>query len=451
MPLASHQPPAVLRGSQALSDRSGRDRPAGVRDRRAALGNHAAARAAVRRSERARAAVLGGHVPVAAAGPGRRRGSAPRAGRRRLARHREHDARAGWSPSVQRHARRRPARVRTHLGVRFPHDDAVRLVARPDEDDHRRLPADARAQYRLHKMMLQHCQYARPTKYWVLKGFHGRRLATLFDTYPDACMVWTHRDPVQVDRFADRLVRADQREPGGQSRLERVRGGHHLAACRANFRANLNEPLIDDPRIHHVRYPDFVRDPVGHDPRLLREITAIPFDGGSGEGDARRISPTTAATGTASSSTRWTSSVRTSRPCTASSPPTESASAWRSRSATSRFSVRLRMHDRISVNNLCFPGQPSPTDVERWRSLGARRIGIQTAKMHAEGGTRACADAARLGIPRSRRSCHLNVGADSMTTPRSKPSRRSCRVLSARGEVLGARSVYMLTGGHAER
>src|SRR5262245_6063901 len=28
------------------------------------------------------------------------------------------------------------------------------------------------------------------------------------------------------------------------------------------FRAHLNEPMIDDPRIHHVRYPDFVRDPV---------------------------------------------------------------------------------------------------------------------------------------------------------------------------------------------
>jgi len=35
------------------------------------------------------------------------------------------------------------------------------------------LPADARAQYRIHKMMLQQFQYQRPKKYWVLKGFHG--------------------------------------------------------------------------------------------------------------------------------------------------------------------------------------------------------------------------------------------------------------------------------------
>jgi hypothetical protein len=37
----------------------------------------------------------------------------------------------------------------------------------------------------------------------------------------------------------------------------------HLAASRASFKATLNNPLIDDPRIYHVRYPDFVADPVG--------------------------------------------------------------------------------------------------------------------------------------------------------------------------------------------
>ena len=39
------------------------------------------------------------------------------------------------------------------------------------------LPTDAAAQYRIHKVMLQQFQYGRPRKYWVLKGFHGFRLA----------------------------------------------------------------------------------------------------------------------------------------------------------------------------------------------------------------------------------------------------------------------------------
>src|SRR3546814_20432751 len=46
--------------------------------------------------------------------------------------------------------------------------------------------------------MLQQFQYRRPKKYWVLKGFHGFRLKEFFDAYPDAHLVWLHRDPVQV-------------------------------------------------------------------------------------------------------------------------------------------------------------------------------------------------------------------------------------------------------------
>ena len=66
------------------------------------------------------------------------------------------------------------------------------------------LPSDPQAQYRLHKMMLQQCQYARPKKYWVLKGFHGQRLAKPVRTYPDAHIIWVHRDPVQA--IASRIV-----------------------------------------------------------------------------------------------------------------------------------------------------------------------------------------------------------------------------------------------------
>ncbi len=124
------------------------------------------------------------------------------------------------------------------------------------------LPFDAHAQYRIHKMMLQQCQFGRPRKYWVLKGFHGPRLEALFATYPDARIIWTHRDPVQV--IASRIVLTGE--------LVEALSGHvdwqeqariHLTASRAGFQSTLNNPLINDPRIHHVRYTDFVADPVG--------------------------------------------------------------------------------------------------------------------------------------------------------------------------------------------
>ena len=124
------------------------------------------------------------------------------------------------------------------------------------------LPSDARAQYRIHKMMLQQCQHARPRKHWVLKGFHGARLEALFETYPDAKIIWVHRDPVQA--IASRIVLTGELVEGLTGHVDwKEQARIHLAACRAGFKATLENPMVGDPRIHHVRYSDFIADPVG--------------------------------------------------------------------------------------------------------------------------------------------------------------------------------------------
>jgi hypothetical protein len=125
------------------------------------------------------------------------------------------------------------------------------------------MPPDPKAQYRLHKMMQQHCQYARPKKYWVLKGFHQMRLPALFEAYPDACMIWTHRDPVQA--LASRVALVSEITEGitGQELDWKAQVPLHLEGLRATINETMTEPMVRDPRIHHVRYTDFVADPVG--------------------------------------------------------------------------------------------------------------------------------------------------------------------------------------------
>jgi hypothetical protein len=121
---------------------------------------------------------------------------------------------------------------------------------------------DHHAQYALHRMMLQHIQYTRPSKRWVLKGFHGRRLQALFDTYPDARIVWVHRDPVQV--LASQIVAFGQINESLAGTLDWTQYAKNtIEASRANFHAYLSDPFVEDARIHHVRYRDFVADPVG--------------------------------------------------------------------------------------------------------------------------------------------------------------------------------------------
>jgi hypothetical protein len=123
--------------------------------------------------------------------------------------------------------------------------------------------------------MLQQFQYARPKKYWVLKGFHGQRLAEFFETYPDARMIWVHRDPVQA--VASRIVLTGELVEGLTGRVDWAEQARvQLAMGRASFANTLATPLVMDPRIHHVRYPDFIRDPVGTI-RGFYEKYGVPF------------------------------------------------------------------------------------------------------------------------------------------------------------------------------
>jgi hypothetical protein len=124
------------------------------------------------------------------------------------------------------------------------------------------LPTDPPAQYRIHRMMLQAIQHGRPRRYWVLKGFHATRFPAFFDCYPDARVLYIHRDPVQS--IASRIkLTADLTEglTGSVDMAEQSR--LHTAMGRAAFQALLENPMIDDPRIHHVRYQDFMADQVG--------------------------------------------------------------------------------------------------------------------------------------------------------------------------------------------
>jgi hypothetical protein len=124
------------------------------------------------------------------------------------------------------------------------------------------LPTDPAAQYRIHKAMLQQFQYARPRKYWVLKGFHGFRLKEFFEAYPDANLVWLHRDPVQV--AASRTMMMADILDGIVGPIDlQAEARMHLSMTRAGIANTMSNPLVNDPRILHLRYTDFVADPVG--------------------------------------------------------------------------------------------------------------------------------------------------------------------------------------------
>ena len=131
------------------------------------------------------------------------------------------------------------------------------------------LATDPAAQYRLHKAMLQQLQYKRPRKYWVLKGFHGFRLKEMFETYPDATLVWLHRDPVQV-AASRTMMMADIMDGIVGSVDLHAEAKKHLEMTRASTANTMTNPMVDDPRILHIRYTDFIADQVATVQRYYR-------------------------------------------------------------------------------------------------------------------------------------------------------------------------------------
>lgn len=124
------------------------------------------------------------------------------------------------------------------------------------------IPGDDRRQFDIHRMMLQHLQYGRPDRRWVLKGTsHQQRLAALLSTYPDAVFVWIHRDPLVA--LASRFELQAQVYEGIAGTLDRAGfAAATVASGVANFARAAEDPLAADSRIQHVLYRDFTADPV---------------------------------------------------------------------------------------------------------------------------------------------------------------------------------------------
>ena len=106
-------------------------------------------------------------------------------------------------------------------------------------------------------------QHGGPDRHWVLKGLqHHHRLETAFDTYPDAVVVWIHRDPVQA--LASRVQLLVEIFEGIAGPIDREAfAAATLAYGREVFARLAGDTLADDPRIHHVNYKDFTHDPIG--------------------------------------------------------------------------------------------------------------------------------------------------------------------------------------------
>jgi Sulfotransferase family len=133
--------------------------------------------------------------------------------------------------------------------------------------------------YRTHKRLLQQFQWMGPKGRWVMKSPHHLfDLEGLIDAYPDAGLIWTHRDPVSTFSSLASMVAGLQKAIGGGGDKQAIGQGvfdlWSVAMARAT-KVRESNPAIE-ARIIDLAHRDVVQDPKGAMRRIYERFD-VPF------------------------------------------------------------------------------------------------------------------------------------------------------------------------------
>ena len=122
--------------------------------------------------------------------------------------------------------------------------------------------ADLTSTYQYHKRFLQLLQADAPGIWNLKQPSHGLWLDTLLKIYPDARLVWTHRDPIAATASFCSLMRMGSGAFGAPTDMKWLAENYPWQAVEhADRIMNAREKLGDD-RIIDVHYADLMRDPI---------------------------------------------------------------------------------------------------------------------------------------------------------------------------------------------
>lgn len=138
---------------------------------------------------------------------------------------------------------------------------------------------DLRESYAWHRRFLQQLQWRGPAERWVLKApAHIFGLPALFAAYPDACVVFTHRDPLEVAPSLASLTTvlrrtfSDEVDPVATGREMTERWAGAIGRALRDRDTGVAPP----EQFHDVLYVDLMRDPIGTVARLYARFD-LPF------------------------------------------------------------------------------------------------------------------------------------------------------------------------------
>lgn len=126
--------------------------------------------------------------------------------------------------------------------------------------------------YEYHRKFLQVLQHHAPGVWNVKKPSHALWLETIFQVYPDARVVWTHRDPFTATGSLCSIISLSHMGHMGKVDAEWLAQDYPWqAAEHANRIMDFRDKYGED-RIIDVHYADLVSDPVGETRKLYAKL-----------------------------------------------------------------------------------------------------------------------------------------------------------------------------------
>ena len=126
--------------------------------------------------------------------------------------------------------------------------------------------ADLTVPYAYYKRMLKLLQWKNPRRHWLLKSpSHTESLPVLFKVFPDARVVYTHRDPVRARASVVNLLgtlywmRSDK--PFDAASFERLMTAEAYAASLDRVIDQIESGEIPRAQLHAVLFADLMRSP----------------------------------------------------------------------------------------------------------------------------------------------------------------------------------------------
>lgn len=136
-------------------------------------------------------------------------------------------------------------------------------------------PPDPIQALEFHKKMLKQFQWKSPVKRWVGKGIiHQYVMPSLLEVFPDAVCFWMHRPPEQY--IASLLELLERQYLPFNGSLYDVDPAAMVDQIHEGITHFMAEPALDDPRVNHIRFQDFVANPAAVLAPIY-EANNIPF------------------------------------------------------------------------------------------------------------------------------------------------------------------------------